>query len=75
MLLHEYWVQVWKTYKANPDWRYGETAFNVLHDVRPDLSEQIRGDTDYETGRDPFYIQTTGCPNWTNFVAFLKENW
>ena len=75
MLLDEYWNQVLKTYKANPNWRYGQAAFNVLYEVRPDLSEKVQGDTDSETGKDPFHLQTTNCPNWHNYVAFLKENW
>lgn len=36
--------------KKNPSWRKGQTHFNVLHDVRPDLAELIRG-----TSIDPFH--------------------
>lgn len=37
-------------YLMEPDWRWGQAIFNVLCEMRPDLSEQIRG-TDF----DPFY--------------------
>ena len=75
MELHVYWKKVLEAHRSNPNWRYGQAAFNVLAEVRPDLSEQIRGETNPKNGKDPFYIQTTQCPNWLNFVQFLKENW
>lgn len=42
----------------NPEWRPGQTLFNVLHRARPELAEEIRG-----TWRDPFYddSRTTKC--------------
>lgn len=33
-----------------PDWRHGQTLFNALHSVDPDLANAIRG-----TDADPFY--------------------
>lgn len=49
-----------------PEWRIGQTYFNVLARRRPDLSEQIRSGP-----LDPFY-RNERVPE---FVAFLAENW
>jgi hypothetical protein len=38
--------------EAFPEWRSGQSMFNALRRVRPDLSEQIRGNTEL----DPFYV-------------------
>lgn len=48
-------------------WRYGQTVFNVLHVIRPDLAERMRGA--YEL--DPFYRDdlTKRALNW------IGENW
>lgn len=50
----------------NPSWRKGQTYFNVLHDVRPDLAELIRG-----TSIDPFYRE---C-NFAEFMYRLSIMW
>lgn len=47
--------------------RDGQFAFNLLCDVRPDLSEQIRGGTDL----DPFYRDE----NLPAFWEWLRNNW
>jgi hypothetical protein len=44
---------------ATPEWRTGQTYFNVLYQVRPDLSEAIRC-----TNLDPYH-------NDTRLPAFL----
>ena len=41
---------VGKTQKEYPRWRKGQTVFNVLLDLRPDMAERIRG-----TELDPFH--------------------
>lgn len=46
--------------------RCGQSAFNVLYKLRPDLSEQVRG-----THIDPFYDTS----NLSNFFDWVKENW
>ena len=51
-------------------WRFGQAAFNVLAEVRPDLAEQVRG-----TQRDPFYARDASDPRLGRFAAFLAENW
>ena len=51
LTLREYHVKVTEAIIANKDWRAGQAMFNVLCELRPDLSEQIRG-----TNLDPFYV-------------------
>lgn len=46
----EFELRVVKVLADNPDWRYGQTYFNVLYELRPHLSEKIRA-----TDVDPFY--------------------
>lgn len=51
----------------HPEWRLGQTYFNVLWQERPDISEQIRGDVQY----DPFY--TDG--KIIAFLGFVAQAW
>lgn len=51
------------TQKAEPEWRVGQTYFNVLHMYRPDLSEMVRGND-----IDPFY-QDKCLPGFLDFVG------
>lgn len=46
--------------------RCGQSAFNVLNRLRPDLSEKVRG-----THFDPFY--DTG--KLSSFFEWVKERW
>ena len=39
-----------RTRSENPDLRHGQSLFNALHDLRPDLANKVRG-----TALDPFY--------------------
>ena len=50
--------------------RDGQALFNHLHEVRPDLSEQIRA-----TDKDPFYVESFSGPIVDRFKAFLEANW
>ena len=50
--------------------RYGQAMFNHLWEVRPDLSEQVRG-----TDKDPFHVQSFEDPRWDAFIAFIESNW
>jgi hypothetical protein len=50
--------------------RYCQAMFNHLHDVRPDLAEQVRG-----TDKDPFYCPSPDDPRWDRFVNFIETNW
>ena len=51
----------------NPRWRRGQTYFNALWELRPDLSEQIRGK--YEL--DPFHRDEL----LPAFLEFVRANW
>lgn len=62
----EYLAAVNEALIANPDWRRGQAFFNVLHRVRPDLSERIRG-----TVIDPFY----GDSVIPEFLASVENDW
>jgi hypothetical protein len=46
----EYLRRVADEQRAHPEWRAGQTFFNVLYEARPYLADNIRG-----TGLDPFY--------------------
>ena len=50
--------------------RYCQAMFNHLSDLRPDLSEQVRG-----TDMDPFYCASPTNPRWDRFVEFIETNW
>jgi len=50
--------------------RYCQAMFNHLVEVRPDLSEQVRG-----TDMDPFYCHSPTDPRWDRFVRFIETNW
>lgn len=65
MTIEEYYEQVDEQVKKYPAWRYGQTLFNVLYDVRPDLSEQVRA-----SNIDPFYDS-----NIDEFKIWIEENW
>lgn len=67
---YRYWQEVVKAYHNNPNWRYGQAAFNVLADVRPDLAEKIRGED-----CDPFYLDRSTGEVWVRFREYIKRNW
>ena len=50
--------------------RYGQIAFNMLNDVRPDLAAVVRGSI-----MDPFYCEKTRDPRFLRFIDFLQEKW
>jgi hypothetical protein len=49
-----------------PHWRMGQTYFNVLNDVRPDIAELVRGGKD-----DPYYDDI----NIGGFLIFVEGKW
>lgn len=61
-----YLAEVEAATKQHPDWRYGQVAFNVLFEMRPDLSKQIRGNY-----LDPFYMSG----KLREFHAWVERNW
>src|ERR1041385_2126541 len=64
--LADYFSEVYRRYGDEMGWRMGQTYFNVLYEMRPDLSERIRS-----TPIDPFY-QDVYIPA---FLTFVAENW
>lgn len=46
-----YLAEVRKQMCENPEWRWGQTGFNVLRRLYPDLAENIA-----QTDLDPFFI-------------------
>lgn len=54
-----------------PQWRYGQSLFNTLLGIRPDLAEQIRG-----TEIDPFHARGgTDDPRLYKFGEFVNREW
>jgi hypothetical protein len=66
MSYFQYIAEVMRVKDGNPDWRMGQTYFNVLRQYRPDLSEQVRA-----TKLDPFHIDS----RIDAFLEFVSENW
>lgn len=52
--------------KLHPEWRPGQTYFNVLNEFRPDLSERVRG-----TLIDPFHSDSI-IPE---FLEQVQKDW
>lgn len=55
------------------NWRLGQTAFNVLREMRPDIAEQVRG-----SELDPFYSGTlghAGADRVARFLTYVEEVW
>jgi len=50
MTYQDFLTHVSDLIRIHREWRFGQTVFNALYQVRPDLADQIRG-----TGIDPFY--------------------
>lgn len=61
-----YWDGVTAAKFNYPSWRAGQAAFNVLYEMRPDLSGQIRA-----AALDPFHDDS----KLPAFYAWVKEHW
>lgn len=66
MTFDEYVVEASEYQRENPHQRSGQVYFNVLYQVRPDLSERIR-----TTDLDPFYRDQ----RLPQFLEFVANNW
>jgi hypothetical protein len=64
--LDEFYAYVDQLMEQHPEWRAGQTLFNALYLVRPDLSEQIR-----TTELDPFHVSSRIAA----FNSWLAEHW
>ena len=67
MTFHDFIIKATNYYRQNqPDYRFGQAVFNYLAQVRPDISEQIRG-----TNLDPFHKTHVKDEVWT----FIHKAW
>lgn len=70
----KFWWLVGYIQAQHPEWRRGQTEFNVLETVRPELANLIRA-----TGIDPFYIAHLDRPDseqkMQEFCDFVEKNW
>lgn len=60
----EFVAKVHKTHLKNPDWRLGQTYFNILTLIDPDISNSIS-----TTIYDPYYNDS----NIKNFLVYLNS--
>lgn len=70
MTLEEFYRMVKAILAQNPRWRYGQALFNTLDNIRPDLSEKVRG-----TNFDPFHAHGEHDPRLVKFGEFLAAHW
>lgn len=66
MTFDDYLRAVWEAQRNYPQWRAGQTYFNILHRVRPDLSAHVRGSL-----RDPFNVNE----RITDFLEWTLDHW
>jgi len=70
MTIHKFYFDAVVIMNKNKHLRYGQVLFNHLADVRPDLSEKIRG-----TDIDPFYLSSPRDERFDAFATFIEKNW
>lgn len=74
MITYEEYLAAIGDYRVtHPEQRAGQASFNVLVQLRPDLSEDIRG-----TVLDPFYLLSSSARDRVllkEFFLYLKDNW
>jgi len=68
--IYTFWQNVSRACAQYPEYHYGQAFFNVLHELRPDLAEKIRG-----TEIDPFNSHTSTEPEVAQAAQFVMENW
>lgn len=64
MNLNEFLVVSMKQKHQYPEWRVGQTYFNVLRDMAPELAERVR-----EENCNPFYVDA----HCQAFLEWLSE--
>lgn len=70
MSLHKFYFTMWSMLHKHRELRYGQAAFNLLVEVKPNLAEEVRG-----TNRDPFFVKSPQDERWDAFVDYIEENW
>ena len=68
----DYLEQVLITSVLHTNWRLGQTAFNVLADMRPGIAAGVRG-----SSLDPFYADHIphGHERMAMFLAHVRDKW
>ena len=66
MSFHQFVEAVFKAMDDNPEWRQGQTLFNVYAKYFPEKAEQLRG-----SRVDPFYRDENVSEAWD----FIGKNW
>ena len=61
--LTEYILKCEEIREEYPQWRKGQTYFNVLYDMYPEIAEEIRA-----TAYDPFHVDTV-IPYFLNHIT------
>ncbi len=62
--MDEYLNAVADALNNNPRWRYGQTLFNVLYEMHPEVADEIRG-----ADLDPFYKRDRkDCVDFLHYV-------
>lgn len=54
------------TMRRHPQWRRGQTCFNMLRAIKPDLADEVR-----TSPYDPFYMDE----KLPGFFTWLSERW
>lgn len=68
--VQDFYVLADAMHKTNFSWRWGQTLFNTLLMIRPDLAEKVRA-----TDSDPFYASNSPTDvKLFNFAHFMKDN-
>lgn len=62
----QYLIQVSKTLNEETHWRLGQTYFNVLYEMRPDIADKVR-----TTALDPYYSDS----NIDDFLEWVITKW
>jgi hypothetical protein len=74
MDFEEYLREVAERQRRHPEWRAGQTYFNVLYEVAPYLADQLRGTTLDPYHRDsmiPLFLDELRV-RWPNWVAEVR---
>lgn len=69
MTLEQFYAQVYLRHKYQPT-RIGQTLFNTLYDIRPDISETVRA-----TPNDPFFSDSVHDPRYMAAVKVIEMMW
>ena len=66
MTFGDYILAVMHQWSETPSWRAGQTYFNVLYRMRPEMADSLRG-----SSRDPFYNDD----RIDDFLDYVLRHW